>query len=296
MTMLDISGITHKYGSKIALNNVNTHIGVGTTAILGPNGAGKTTLINIIVGLLKPTEGTVLLNQNNIKEMGDKYYNYVGYLPQTPRFYSNYTAKQFLLYMALLKGIEKKYITARSDELLELVNLYSEKNNKIATFSGGMKQRLGIAQAMLNDPQLLILDEPTAGLDPNERIRFRNLISQISATRIVLLATHIVSDVECIAKRVILLNKGNLLFNQDPSQLTKSIEHKVWLVTVDTEYDVNQYTEKFSVSNIKKDENDKYELRIICESSPSRDARVSNPSLEDVFLYYFNEVSIGEQI
>lgn len=188
---LIIKNVDFSYGKTKVLQDINIVLENGVTALLGPNGAGKTTLINIIMALYKPDRGEVIYDNHNVRKLKESYYDYIGYLPQMPQFYKNFSAAQFLEYMGTLKGIEKKELKNKINELLILVNLREEKNKKIGAFSGGMRQRLGIAQALLNDPHILILDEPTAGLDPNERIRFRNIISQIGSSKIVILATHI---------------------------------------------------------------------------------------------------------
>ena len=211
---LILKNVDFSYGKNKVLQDINIVLEKGVTALLGPNGAGKTTLINIIMALYKPDRGEVIYDNHNVRKLKESYYDYIGYLPQMPQFYKNFTAAQFLEYMGTLKGIEKKELKNKINELLILVNLRDERNKKIGAFSGGMRQRLGIAQALLNDPHILILDEPTAGLDPNERIRFRNIISQIGSSKIVILATHIVSDVECIASKAIFIkDKHAVLIN-----------------------------------------------------------------------------------
>lgn len=211
----------------------------------------------------------------------------IGYLPQYPRFYKDFTAQEFLLYMAAMKGLDTKYAPTRIEELLEQVNLSEHKNKKIGAFSGGMRQRLGIAQAILNDPEILILDEPTAGLDPKERVRFRNIISKLSSDRIIILATHIVSDVECVAKEVILLKEGKLLHKASPLSLQTAMMGKVWSLQVD-ESEMEQYMERYVIANAAAEEG-KYSLRIISDDKPHKEAVPESPRLEDVYLYYFGE-------
>ena len=199
---LRLDRLTKEYGSKIAVDELSAVMNQGVYGLLGANGAGKTTLMRMICDILRPTTGEVIYDNCNISEMREEYRNILGYLPQDFGYYPNFTAEKFLLYMSSLKGLERQFARQRSEELLELVGLSQVKGKKIGTFSGGMKQRLGIAQALLNNPKILILDEPTAGLDPKERVRFRNLISAISQNKIVLLSTHIVSDVEYIAGHI----------------------------------------------------------------------------------------------
>lgn len=288
MATLTIRGLTHDYGKYRALQNVDVTMENGVTALIGPNGAGKTTLIRVLVGLLQPTEGSVQFNGKNLHTLGKAYYRHVGYCPQAPRFYPNFTARQFLLYMGAMKGIPKRELKSQLNTLLELVNLSEQRDHKVSTFSGGMKQRLGIAQALLNNPDVLILDEPTAGLDPNERIRFRNLLAQIGAERIVLLATHIISDVESIAHRVLLLKQGKLLVDAAPEQVMETMVNRVWRISGVAEETLPQLARQYTVSNVRQDTAG-YEIRVIQDTCPDLTASPVSPSLEDVFLFYFRE-------
>lgn len=285
---LELKNITKKYSKKTALSDVSLNLKNGVYALLGPNGAGKTTLINIITGLLMPTSGTVLFNGTAIGKNMQEYINKIGYLPQYPQFYKNFRADEFLRYMAVMKGIEKKRIDSLVNELIEKVNLTNDSHRYIGQYSGGMRQRLGIAQALLNNPEILILDEPTAGLDPKERIRFRNLISQLSENRIVILATHIVSDVESIAKEVILLKNGEVLQIETPMNLISQMEGKVHLVQCIPEK-LEEYMNSFCISNASVC-NDRYLLRIVSDNPPTVDAEITIPNLEDAYLYYFGEL------
>ena len=284
---LQIEYISKKYGKQYALKDFSVTLTDGVYGLLGPNGAGKTTLINNILGILSPDAGRILLDGVDIKTLGNRYYDKIGYLPQYPVFYKNFTCYEFLDYMCALKGIDRKHGKQRIEELLQMVNLADSANKKVGAFSGGMRQRLGIAQALVNDPEILILDEPTAGLDPRERIRFRNIISKLSKDRIVLLATHIVSDVEYIAKEVVVLNKGELLQKGTLDILTGAIEGVVWEVTAD-EVGTNQLMEKYPVGNIVPTEGG-YQLRVISEEKPAEHAKQVVPTLEDVFLHYFGK-------
>lgn len=284
---LQINNLSKIYGKKKALNNFDCTLGNGVYGILGPNGAGKTTLINIIVGILPATSGEIFFDKQKIENADTGFLDTLGFLPQYPRFYKNYTAVEFLKYIAALKGIPKSEQETRINDLLETVNLSSEKDKKIGSFSGGMRQRLGIAQAMLNNPSLLILDEPTAGLDPKERIRFRNLISRLSDNRTIILATHIVPDIEYIANEVILLGKGEKIAQSEPSVLMDSIKGKVWDVVI-PENNIQNYMQHQLISNIVRRE-DGYHLRIISNEKVSDGAVPAVPTLEDVYLYYFGE-------
>lgn len=208
---LVLDRVTKQYQNKIAVDRVSISLKPGVIGLLGANGAGKTTLMRMICGILKPTGGTITYEGMDVSE--EMYRDVLGYLPQNFGYYPGFTGREFLLYMAALKGIDKKTAQRKCDELLEVVNLKNVANKKIKSYSGGMKQRLGIAQAVLNDPQILILDEPTAGLDPKERVRFRNLIAELGKDSIVILSTHIVSDVEHIADRILMMKSGQFIYD-----------------------------------------------------------------------------------
>lgn len=208
---LVLDRVTKQYQNKIAVDRVSISLKPGVIGLLGANGAGKTTLMRMICGILKPTGGTITYEGMDVSE--EMYRDVLGYLPQDFGYYPGFTGREFLLYMAALKGIDKKTAQRKCDELLEVVNLKNVANKKIKSYSGGMKQRLGIAQAVLNDPQILILDEPTAGLDPKERVRFRNLIAELGKDSIVIFSTHIVSDVEHIADRILMMKSGQFIYD-----------------------------------------------------------------------------------
>lgn len=223
---------TYKKGKK-ALNCFSATLTPGVYGILGPNGAGKSTLMNILTGNLEADEGQVLVDGKMIQELGKVYRNMLGYMPQQQGLYDNFTALEFLRYFAALKGIPKKEAKLRIEKMLKIVNLEEARNRRVGGFSGGMKQRVLLAQALLNDPQILILDEPTAGLDPKERIRIRNYISEISQDKIILLATHVVSDVECIAREILLIRDGVLLERNRPEELMGDMDGLVWNIRVE---------------------------------------------------------------
>ena len=286
---IEIKNVVKKYGKKVALNDVSLTLENGIYGLLGENGAGKSTLLNIMVTSLAQTSGQVLYNGMDIRDKKSGYLDTLGYMPQTPKFYKNYTACEFLKYIAALKGI-KKNVNAKTDELLALVNLTESKDVKLGAYSGGMLQRIGIAQALLNDPEILILDEPTAGLDPTERIRLRNLISSIAENRTVILATHIVPDIEYIANRVILLDNGEICRNDTPENLCNEIKNCVWRAAVPSEY-VDKVVTRYKVSNIHKTE-DRYIVRIVSDKQPGKYAKQATPTLEDVFLYHAGEVTL----
>ncbi|HAZ37313.1 MAG TPA: ABC transporter ATP-binding protein [Clostridiaceae bacterium] len=286
---LEIRNVTKKYGKFCAVKNFSYEFTEGVYGLLGPNGAGKTTIIRILADVLNPTDGSVMLNGEDIKDMDYRYRNLIGYLPQDFGVYKNFTAHRFLMYIAALKGLSKTESQKRIEELLEITNLKEYSNVKTGTFSGGMKRRLGIAQALLNDPKILIMDEPTAGLDPKERVRFRNLLSEISKDKIVILSTHIVSDIEYISKEIVLIKKGEILKTGSSESLTNEIKGKVWKVLTD-ENGLKTIEERFTVGNIFRNGN-KIETRIISENRPDDSAEAEIPTMEDVFLYYFDELS-----
>jgi len=284
--------LTKQYGSKTAVNHLNMALTNGVYGLLGANGAGKTTLMRLICGLQAPTFGKVTLNGKNIDRLGEKYLDLLGYLPQHFAYYPGFTAWEFLMYVAALKGLSGGQAKGRAEELLEDVGLAKECKRKIRTFSGGMRRRLGIAQAMLNNPRILILDEPTTGLDPKERIRFRNLISAFSKDRIVILSTHIVSDVEFIAGKIIMMKSGKILHFGETQEITSEIDGHVWECTVPTNL-AEQYEERLNVSNLRNVENNFTVLRIISQSQPAADAVRVRPNLEDLYLFYFREQQPG---
>lgn len=243
--------------------------------------------MRMICGVLKPTSGNIRLDGKTIQELGEQYYTHLGYMPQDFGFYSDFTAREFMLYMAAVKGLNKKSAKIRTEELLELVNLRDVSDKKIKSFSGGMKQRLGIAQAELNDPDILILDEPTAGLDPKERVRFRNIISDFAKDKIVILSTHIVSDVSYIADIILMMKQGKILLQEPMAMVTDSIRGKVWEIQED-EREAAKYSQNLRVVNLHHEGNQVH-LRIVEDNAPAPDARSVEPSLEDLFLYHFSE-------
>lgn len=284
---LSIDRLTKHYGRKIAVDCVSTVLKPGMYGLLGENGAGKTTLMRMLCAILEPTSGEVFLDGREVSAMGADYRDLLGYLPQDFGYYPNYTAQEFLLYMAALKGIPRDQAKRRVKELLEIVGLQDVKTKKIKAFSGGMKQRVGIAQALLNHPKILILDEPTAGLDPKERVRFRNLISDYAKDRIVILSTHIVSDIEAIADEVLLMRKGKLVSQGTVPELTKRAEGKVWELAVSLA-EAARWQEKASVANLRH-EGEQVILRILSDDRPAEAAVRCEATLEDLYLQSFRE-------
>ncbi len=280
---LSVDRLTKQYGRKIAVDCVSAVLKPGVYGLLGENGAGKTTFMRMLCAILESTSGEVFLDGREIVSMGAEYRDILGYLPQEFGYYPNYTAREFLLYMAALKGISGDVAQKRVQELLEVVGLGDAAGKKMKTFSGGMKQRVGIAQALLNYPKLLILDEPTAGLDPKERVRFRNLISDYAGERIVLLSTHIVSDIEAIADEVLLMKKGKVLTQGTVSELTKKAAGKVWELTV-SPAEAKVWQEKAAVANLRH-EGEQVVLRILSDDKPTDGAVSCEAGLEDLYLY-----------
>ena len=283
---LILDRLTKQYKNKIAVDRVSAVLRPGVYGLLGANGAGKTTLLRMICGILKPTGGTVSLDGMDAGEEG--YRARLGYLHQDFGYYPEFTGMDFLLYLAALKGLSKAQARRRAAELLRLVSLSEAANKKIRAYSGGMKQRLGIAQALLNDPKLLVLDEPTAGLDPKERVRFRNLIASLGADRIVLLSTHIVSDVEHIAGRILVMKDGQILQNGSLEEIIGAIEGKVFECVAEAET-AKRLMETCPVINLRREGNGVF-LRLICGETPCAGAVKVPASLEDLYLYYFSEM------
>ncbi len=300
---LEINGITKAYGSNKALNGFCAQLTPGIYALLGPNGSGKSTLMHVLTHNLRADSGEVFFTNNggcrqNTLDMGDKFREMIGFMPQYPGMYPNFTAKQFLQYAAVLKGINEHLPKREKDalinhqisEILEELELSDVSHRKISSLSGGMKQRLALAQAVLGDPKILILDEPTAGLDPKQRIAVRNYISRIALNKIVIIATHVVSDVEFVAKEIILLRKGEVLCMAPQQTLLQQIADKVWTADV-REDEVSAMQNKFTVTGIAKSDaaGHAVTLRILSDEQPFADAKPTAPTLEDYYLYVFGQ-------
>ena len=288
---LELEKIGKRYGETHALEDVTLSLGRGIYGLLGPNGAGKTTLMRIMTDLLKPSEGRVLLDGREIAAMGPDFRRRLGYLPQEFGFYPNFTAEQFLLYLAGLKGLPRAEAKRRTSDLLETVGLSDKCGLKMKGLSGGQRQRVGIAQALLSDPDILVLDEPTAGLDPEERIRFRGIISGLSRQKLVLLSTHIVSDLEAAANEIILLKKGCVLGVRKPHDLLAELEGKVWTVSVPVEEE-KELASRYLCSNVMHDGGMSV-LRLISKEKPHPDAAAERPNMEDMYLQVFGQRQSG---
>lgn len=284
---LEFCQLTKKYGDFYALREFSVELDQGIYALLGPNGAGKSTLMNILAGISTATEGKILYNGEDIRDMGERFRELLGFMPQYPGFYPGFTAKEMMIYLGQMKGLSRKRAKERGLELLEGVNLSDVADKKIGSFSGGMKQRLGLAQALINDPQILILDEPTAGLDPKERIRFRNLISKLAQNKTVIFCTHIVSDIETIAKEVLLLHHGVLLEKRPIPELTAALDGMVWEVQSDDE-ETEALMDSFPCSSLVNKDG-KLCVRIVSEAKPGEYAVGCKASLEDVYLFRFGD-------
>lgn len=287
MHELELRGVEKGYRGKIAVKDLSAVFTTGVFGLLGENGAGKTTLMRMICGILKITKGDILLDGMHTDKMGGEYRRLLGYLPQDFGYYADYTAKRFLDYIAALKAVPREYADIRVSEMLELVNLTEVKNKKLKTFSGGMIKRVGIAQALLNDPQILILDEPTSGLDPKERVRFRNIISSLSKNKLVLLSTHIVSDIEYIADQILLMQQGKLIRMGTEAEIIKSVQGHVWECVVH-EDEGQRLNERYAISNLKNQDG-MVKLRIISPEPPVEHALSVIPTLEDTYLYYLGK-------
>ena len=285
---LKISNLSKSYGDKKALDQVDITLTEGIYGLLGPNGAGKSTLMNIITGNLSPECGAVYYNGVDTRTMGKAFRSVLGFMPQHQGLYDNFTGFRFLSYITALKGMDAGHATEEIEKVAILVNLSDELGKKLGAYSGGMKQRILIAQAILNEPQVLIFDEPTAGLDPKERIRVRNLIAEIALKKIVIIATHVVSDVEYIAKKVILLKKGKVLAKGTPSELLHPLKGKVFEIRT-TPDNLRILEESFRVSSITPSE-DKIIVRLLADTPPAAyDFEEAIPNLEDKYLYEFSQ-------
>lgn len=284
---MEVKAVTKKYGDKVALRDFSINLQEGVYALLGPNGAGKSTLINMLTDSICRDGGEILWDGKDILEMGKEYRRLLGYMPQQQRMYDRYTAEGFLKYMAAIKGLSGKEAAKQIEHLLKVVNLWEVRRKRIGGFSGGMKQRVLLAQALLGDPKILILDEPTAGLDPSERINIRNYIAELSEGMIILFATHVVSDVECIAREVLLLKNGVLQKTGSPMELIGSLQGKVAEIPC-TLQELDSLQKKYIAGNVSQ-RIDGLMLRIVGDELPEGAVEVRDSiGLEDVYMYYMS--------
>lgn len=283
---LEMKNLTKYYGNNCALDNLSLSLSNGIYGVLGANGAGKSTLMNLITDNVKRTSGEILYDGTDILKLGNRFRKYLGYMSQQQGFYDQISARAFLLYIASLKGLKKNEAKEQTDRLLEFVNLSDVAHKKVGSFSGGMKQRVLLAQALLGNPKVILLDEPTAGLDPKERIRIRNFISEIAEDKIVLISTHVVSDIEFIAKEIILLKSGQLVSHDTCTNLTKEIENKVFEVEINKE-ELKYFQDNYRVSNLYHND-EKIIVRIVTDIPPEN-YRIQSvkATLEDLYLYVF---------
>lgn len=289
---LVISNIGKKYNNgRWGLRNFSLALEPGVSGLLGPNGAGKSTLMRILATISRPSNGEVTWNGVNITSHPDTLRKVLGYLPQDFGVYPNLNAVEFLQYLAAIKGLDSTTASRRIDELLQMVNLVDSRKRPLGSFSGGMKQRVGIAQALLNDPELLIVDEPTVGLDPEERVRFRNLLADLSGERVVILSTHIVSDVEAIASGIAIINEGRLLRHTTPEALLQLVEGRVWELLVPTAH-LAEFRSQYCISTMIR-QSEMTRLRVIQTSAPATEAILVPPTLEDAYLFLMEQEKPG---
>ena len=284
--MLQIDHVTKKYQNFTALNDIDLELDYGLYGLLAPNGAGKTTLMKMMATLLYPTEGSILWEGREIQKLDDQYREKLGFLPQDFGYYRDYTPERYLRYIGILKGIRKEQLKKEIPRLLEQVGLTEAAKKKMKKFSGGMIQRVGIAQALLGNPEILILDEPTAGLDPKERVRFRKILTSLSGDKIVIISTHIVSDVEFIANHIIMLKDKQVYANDSVENLCMTLEGKIFSTTVRTE-ELADFERKYQVVS-QRQEGGNCEIRFIAEKK-EEGWNSCTASLEDVFLYTYRE-------
>ena len=285
---LKINRLTKQYKDKLAVDSVSLKLTPGIWGLLGANGAGKTTMMRMVAGILKPTSGGVFYDGIDIADLGESYRDIFGYLPQTFGFYPEFTVRSYLEYMSALKGIGRKDASSKIESLLQMLALSDVKNKKIRRLSGGMQRRVGIAQALLNDPEILILDEPTSGLDPGERVRFRNILAEFAKDRIVLISTHIVSDVENIATRNAVMKDGRIIAAGSTDELVAAMKGRVWRTEV-PERDLLKCERLVRVANIRSGPGGRATLRYLADTAVLPGSAPETPRLEDLYLWLFPE-------
>lgn len=291
---LKIEHLSKHFKDKRAVDDVSLTLTPGVWGLLGANGAGKTTFMRMIADIMVPTSGVIYYDGANICKMGESYRNIFGFLPQDFGYSRDFTVKDYLEYVAALKDVPARETTKKINQLLEILTLSDVKEKKIAKLSGGMKRRVGIAQAMLNEPKILVMDEPTAGLDPGERVRFRNFISEFSHDRIVLISTHIVSDIEYIATKNAIMKAGKIVDVGTTDELVKEIEGKVWTCTISAK-DLVSYEMRMRIINQRSEDNGQVSIRYLSETPDIPGAIASQPRLEDLYLWYFPQENLEEE-
>lgn len=291
---LKIEHLSKHFKDKTAVDDVCLTLTPGVWGLLGANGAGKTTLMRMIADIMIPTSGAIFYDGTNIRKMGENYRNLFGFLPQDFGYSRDFTVKDYLEYIAALKDVPARETTKKINHLLEILTLSDVKNKKISKLSGGMKRRVGIAQAMLNDPKILIMDEPTAGLDPGERVRFRNFISEFSHDRMVLISTHIVSDIEYIATRNAIMKAGRIIDVGTTDELVKQIEGKVWNCTVPAEK-LPEYELRLRIINQRGEDNNQVSIRYLADQAELAEAVPVSPRLEDLYLWLFPQTDLEKE-
>lgn len=291
---LKIDHLSKQFKDKTAVNDVSLTLTSGVWGLLGANGAGKTTLMRMIADVMTPTSGAIYYDGTDIRKMGEEYRNIFGFLPQDFGYHRDFTVKDYLEYMAALKGILARTTARKINSLLDVLSLSDVKKKKISNLSGGMKRRVGIAQAMLNDPKILVMDEPTAGLDPGERVRLRNFISEFSHDRIVLLSTHIVSDIEYISTRNAIMKAGQIIDVGTTAELVKQIEGKVWNCVIPASR-LMEYEMRLHIINQRSEDHDKVAIRYLSEHSEIEGSVTATPRLEDLYLWLFPQTDMEKE-
>lgn len=291
---LKIEGITKIYKNKTALNNFSSVLTPGVYGFVGPNGAGKTTLLRILATVTKPNKGRILIDGKDISLNEDNYRGIIGYLPQKIGFYRDYTVIKFLYYISCLKDVDKNEATEKINNLIQLLNLTEFQNNKIKTLSEGIKQRIGIAQALLNNPKILIFDEPTLNLDPKERINLKNIISRLSSEKIIIISTHIISDIEFLSKEIILIKNGEKIKQDTQVNMLEIIKNKTWEAQINNN-SLSAIQENYQVTDVKNEGNN-VKVRIISDSKPNIDCKLTDPTLDDLYMFYFGNDKLDVEV
>lgn len=291
--ILSVSNLSKEFKDLKAVNGINLEITPGIWGLLGANGAGKTTFMRMLAGIMKPTTGEIKYDGISINELGAKYRNIFGYLPQDFGFYPEFSVKDYLEYMAVLKDIPSEKVRAKINDLLDILSLAEVKNKKIIKLSGGMKRRVGIAQALLNDPEILVLDEPTSGLDPGERVRFRNLLTEFANERIIIVSTHIVSDIEYISTQNAIMKDGKIEIQGTTEQLLEKVKDTVWSCSI-LPHKLKEYENRLRIVSLKNEQSGNILIRYLSDQSEISGSISSDPRLEDLYLWLFPQV-YGEQ-